>query len=1078
VGVAEQGRERKVVTVLFADLVGFTARSERLDPEDVEAILRPYHERLRSELERFGGTVEKFIGDAVMALFGAPVAHEDDPERAVRAALAIRDWAREQVEVQVRVGVNTGEALINLGARPESGEGMAAGDVVSTAARLESAAPVNGVLVGAATYRATREAIDYRDAGAAEAKGKSVPVRVWEAVAARARVTTEAVSASSPLVGRERELALLSELLVRVREESSPQLVTLVGVPGIGKSRLVYELMQMVERGGVLTYWRRGASLPYGAAVPLWGLAEIVKAQAGILESDDTREVGTKLHSAVEGVLSDPRERGWVELHLRPLVGIAAHELASEGRRSEAFAAWRRFFEGLAEHRPLVLVFEDLHWADDELLEFVDHLVEWADAVPILVVCTSRPELLERRPAWGGGKLNATTLSLAPLSEDDTSRLLGSLLERPLLPAEMQADLLARAGGNPLYAEQYAQMLLEDSGNDDLPMPESVQGVIAARLDRLPREEKALLQDAAVLGKVFWLGGIVDGRSRGEAETALHALHRKGFVQRARTSSVADESEYSFLHILVRDVAYGQIPRGERAEKHRRAAEWIESLGRPEDYAETLAHHYLSALKLARSSGQPTDKLVERARLALREAGDRATALNAFDPAARSYASALELWPTDDRERPRLLLSYGAALAIGREAGQGELEEAVRGLTNLGDRENGARAEILLADAAWRAGQRDMADAHLERAVDLVDEIPSSPAKATVLSEVSRYHMLADRAKQAIQVGREALEMADEIGLDEIRAHALNNIGSSRVHLGDPAGIGDLERSIEISNELGSPESLRGYNNLFSNHVSLGDLRSAAAAVRSGLLVAEPFGNVGANARWLRFEPVHIAYWEGRWDEALSLIDETLSELGSGHALSRYAFEMRGRIRLARDDVSGALEDAQTSLEHARQAKDPQTLFPALSFAALASFEAARTCEAALLADELLALRPANHVIPHHISPLLDLSMVLAGLGRSEDLVDAIRHAPTQTLHVEAAEAMARRDYLAAADIFVQMGSLPNEACARLRAAAQLVDAKERAAADEQLHPALAFWRAVAATRYVREGEALLAEIA
>ena len=481
--MAEPHRERKVVTVLFADLVGFTARAEELDPEDVEAILRPYHAGLRTELERFGGTVEKFIGDAVMALFGAPVAHEDDPERAVRAALAIRDWVSEQGEIQVRIAVHTGEALINLGARPESGEGMAAGDVVNTTARLQSAAPRNGILVGESTYRATRPAIDYREAGAVEAKGKTVPVRVWEAVAARSRVTSEAVSVSSPLVGRDRELAVLSELLVRVRDEASPQLVTLVGVPGIGKSRLVHELMQIVERGGVLTYWRRGRSLPYGEAVPLWALSEMVKAQAGILEGDDPDAVHDKLHEEVSRLIPERREATWVESHLRPLVGAGGEDEQPADRRDEAFTAWRRLFEGMAEDRPLVLVFEDLHWADDDLLDFVDHLVEWASGVPILIVATARPELLERRPAWGGGKLNATTLSLAPLSEAHTSRLLVSLLDRPLLAAEALADLLARAGGNPLYTEQYAQMLREGADNADLPVPESIQGVIAARLD-------------------------------------------------------------------------------------------------------------------------------------------------------------------------------------------------------------------------------------------------------------------------------------------------------------------------------------------------------------------------------------------------------------------------------------------------------------------------------------------------------------------------------------------------------------------------------------------------------------------
>jgi class 3 adenylate cyclase/tetratricopeptide (TPR) repeat protein len=1068
-------RERKVVTVLFADLVGFTARAEQLDPEDVEAILRPYQERLRRELERFGGTVEKFIGDAVMALFGAPVAHEDDPERAVRAALAIRDWAREEEGPQVRIAVTTGEALINFGARPDAGETMATGDVVNTTARLQAAAPVNGVLVGEVTERATRGVIEYRDADTIEAKGKAEPIPVWEAVQARSRVTTEAVSTRTPLVGRERELAVLHELLVRVREESAPQLVTLVGVPGIGKSRLVYELLQIVEESGVLTYWRRGRSLPYGDGVPLWALSEMVKAQAGILESDAPEEAADKLQLAVENAIRDPREASRVEPHLRAIAGIAASEETAVDRRSEGFAAWRRFFESLAEQRPLVLVFEDLQWADEELLEFVDYLVEWASAVPVLIVCTARPELLERRPGWGGGKLNATTLSLAPLSETDTSRLLASLLERPLLPAETQQQLLLRAGGNPLYAEQYAQLLLEGSDSGQLPVPESVHGIIAARLDRLPAGEKLLLQDAAVLGKVFWLGGLVDGRSRSETEQHLHALERKAFVQRARSSSVAEQAEHAFLHLLVRDVAYGQIPRAERAEKHRRAAAWIESLGRPQDHAEMLAYHYSTALDLARASGLPTEQLADRGRLVLREAGDRSMALNAFDSAARSYRSALELWPDDDRERPRLLLALGRALALGQEAGEDELVAAVDGLVAVGDRERAAEAEILLADDHWRSGRRDECYAHVEGAVNLVADIPSSPAKARVLSEVSRYHMLADRFEEAIRLGGEALEMASKWGLDEIRAHALNNIGSARIHSGDAGGIDDLERSIELSNEIGSPESLRGYNNLFSNYVAIGVLAKAAVAVRAGLPVAERFGNAGSNARWLRFERVHVACWEGRWEEAVALIDESLSEVGHGHALSRYGLEVRGRIRLARDDTSGALEDAKASLALARRAKDPQTLFPALSFAAVASLEASRVSDAERLAEELLALKPADHMIPHHISPLLDLAWVLAALDRSQELLEATRRAAIRTPHVAAAEAFARGEYLEAAEIFVEMGSLPNEAFARLRAAGQLVSEDHRAEADEQLQKALLFYRSVGATRHINEGETLLA---
>jgi class 3 adenylate cyclase len=580
--------ERKVVTVLFADLVGFTARAEQLDPEDVRSVLAPYYARLRGELERFGGTVEKFIGDAVMAVFGAPVTHEDDPERAVRAALAIRDWAREESSVEVRIGVNTGEALISLGARPSAGEGMAAGDVVNTAARLQSAAPINGILVGETTYRATADVIDYREADSVEAKGKAEPVRVWEADEPRSRVATEAVSLQAPLVGRKREIDQLVDAFERARQERATLLVTVAGVPGIGKSRLVAELFAHAESLPDFVHWRHGRSLPYGEGVTFWALTEMVKSHAGILESDAPEDVERKLHEIVMQSVGESEQR-WVESKLRPLVGLGGGEDVG-GEREEAFSAWRRFFESIAEQRPLVMVFEDLHWAGDELLDFVDALPDWIEDVPLLVLCTARPELLDRRSGWGGGKRNAITISPSPLDSDDTARLIAALLDRSVLPAETQEELLARAGGNPLYAEQFVRMLSE-RGEIKGELPENVQGIIAARLDSLADDEKRLLQDAAVVGKVFWTSSLaaVNESERALLEQRLRSLVRKEFVRRERRASVEGESEYAFNHVLVRDVAYGQIPRSERADKHRRAAEWIESVGRAEDQAELLA---------------------------------------------------------------------------------------------------------------------------------------------------------------------------------------------------------------------------------------------------------------------------------------------------------------------------------------------------------------------------------------------------------------------------------------------------------------------------------------------------------
>ena len=483
--------ERKVVTVLFADLVGFTSRAERMDPEEVRSLLRPYHARLRDELERFGGTVEKFIGDAVMAVFGAPVAHEDDAERAVRAALAIRDWILdEQVELQLRIGVNTGQALVSLGARPEEGEGMVAGDVVNTAARLQSNAPVNGILVGDTTCRATRDAIDYRPAEPVQAKGKADPVEAWEALEARGRVGVDiSTRVRTPLVGRRRELDSLLDAFERTWGARSVQLVTLVGEPGIGKSRLVYELFEAVERHPELVFWRQGRSLPYGEGVSFWALGEMVKAHTGILETDGEEEADRKLRASVMATVpADDVE--WTIAQLRPLAGIEDTGGRSDNQE-EAFAAWRGFLEGVADQRPLVLVFEDLHWADDGLLDFVDHLVDWATRVPLLVVATARPELLSRRSGWGGGKANALTLSLAPLSGDETAELVHALLDRAAIPADLQATLLERAGGNPLYAEEFVRLLDERSDDASLPGDRAGDHRGASRRARSRREGAA-----------------------------------------------------------------------------------------------------------------------------------------------------------------------------------------------------------------------------------------------------------------------------------------------------------------------------------------------------------------------------------------------------------------------------------------------------------------------------------------------------------------------------------------------------------------------------------------------------------
>jgi tetratricopeptide (TPR) repeat protein len=570
---------------------------------------------------------------------------------------------------------------------------------------------VNGILVGERTFRATRQAIEYRPAEPVVAKGKKEPVPVWEAVAARARLGVDvAHHAETVLVGRDRELGALRDALARVRAERCPQLVTLIGVPGIGKSRLVYELRQVVDAQVELIAWRQGRSLPYGEGVSFWALAEIVKAQVGILETDTAAEAQAKLAQGTAVVMGGAAEADWVARHLSPLAGLGSGNGGSAaGARGEAFAAWRLFVEAVAEARPLVLVFEDLHWADEGLLDFVEYLAEWSGSVPLLLVGTARPELLARRPGWAGGKPNALTLSLAPLSDGDTARLIGLLSGRAVIEAGQQAQLLAHAGGNPLYAEQYMQMLADQAAGAQLPVPESVQGIIGARLDLLAPAEKRLLHDAAVIGKVFWpgavaaLGGIPGGGEPGEValEEWRHALERRQFVRRERASSVAGQTQYAFTHVLVRDVAYGQIPRAARAEKHVATAGWIESLGRAEDYAEMLAHHYLSAVDLARAAGQDTAEMAPKARAALQAAGDRAYALNSFAPAAGYYRAALALWPPGARkERAGLLRLLGTMLFEAGELEQAEalLAEGAEVAAAAGLPAVGARIRVLLAE--------------------------------------------------------------------------------------------------------------------------------------------------------------------------------------------------------------------------------------------------------------------------------------------------------------------------------------------------------------------------------------------
>jgi class 3 adenylate cyclase/tetratricopeptide (TPR) repeat protein len=1067
-------RERKVVTVVFCDLVGFTSRAESMDPEDVAALLQPYHQRVRAELERHGGTVEKFIGDAVMALFGAPVAHEDDPERAVRAALAIRDFAIEE-SLELRVGITTGEALITLDARPDAGEGMASGDVVNTAARLQAAAPVNGVLVDETTYRTTRSAIDHEEVPAVDAKGKSQAIPVWQAMKAHARFGVDiAHEARSELVGRAREFTVLRETFHRARHDRVPQLVTLVGVPGIGKSRLVYELSLVADADPELITWRQGRCLAYGDGVTLWALGEIVKAQAAVLEQDTSDDVRAKIRRAAEDALPGSEDLAWVESHLLALVGLTDEAELGGDRRNEAFSAWRRFLEGLAEERPLVVVFEDLHWADESLLDFIDELVDWVTEVPLLVVGTARPELLERRPGWGGGKLNSTTLALSPLSQEQTALLIGQLLGRPVLEAEEQQALLERAGGNPLYAEQFADLFRERGSTDELPLPETLQGIIAARLDGLPDREKGLLQDAAVVGKVFWASALQ--RDSDDALGALHTLERKGFVRRQKRSSLEGESEFAFAHALVRDVAYAQIARADRSVKHRDTAEWIESLGRPEDHAEMVAHHWRSALELSRASGADDPKLVDRTRLALRHAGDRAFALNSFPTAAALYEDALALWPSDDSERPQLRFATGRALHYAYDERRVEaLERARDALLAVDDTDLAAEAESFLGLISWYRGRGEAAREHMTRAAALAGD-SISPSAARVLAVSARMREIGFEHELASQLADSALTMAETLGLDEIRAHALTTVGMTKNSTGDTSGIEDMEHALELALSIDSPVAGPILNNLAVEAFMTGELTRTEELYAESIRLSQRLGD-RESARFTEANQIWMDYLLGRWDVALRRTGEFIAacEAGAAHA-NEYAMRIiRGSIRLARGDLDGALADHQRGLELARAFDDAADITAALSVCATTHAYRQEVEEARAFAEELIAfIRGVG------VGRVNELAALAGELGIREKLLETIDANPLKRVVVwrDAVRAALRGDLVAAAEIASKTGSVTWEAVMRFHAGEELVALGRRAEGEAQLRKALEFYESVDASFYLQRGEALLAKTA
>jgi len=1042
--------------VLFADLVGFTASSESADPEDVRARLRTYHEHVRGVLERHGGLVEKYVGDAVMAVFGAPVAHEDDAERAVRAGLRVVEVIAElnerepELRLQVRVGVNTGEALVSLTPRVDLGEGVVAGDVVNTAARVQTAAPVGAVAVSSRTYELTERIFEYESLPSALAKGKTQPLELWHARAPRARVGTDVTrSFTTPLIGRDLERMLLTSIFERAAAQQLFQLVTIVGEPGIGKSRLVAELFAYLSQRPGLVRWRQGRCLPYGDGIAFWALGEIVKAEAGILESDSPAEAAAKLDRTLPEAWGD---RAWLAARLGPLVGVQG-ERAS---RAESFAAWRRFLELLAVETPAVLVVEDLHWADAAMLEFLEYLAEESQEIPLVVLCTARPELYERSPTFGGLAKNASRINLTPLADSETVELLTLLGGRTSLPTELEA-LLDLVEGNPLFAEELVGLLADrdrPAGASASELPGSLQALIAARLDTLGADRKALLQDAAVLGKTFWPAALaaMGVRDRDEVELMLRELVRKELVRAQRASSVAGEQEYSFWHALIRDVCYSQIPRSTRAAKHQQAAAWLRELTgeRDDDVADVLAHHYATALELHTAAGDSHDPtLVDCTVHYLALAADRALPLDAGAAATR-IERALALTPTGHAERARLL-ERSAEIARHQnnlEEARQALEQAIDLYRNTGDPHGLGRTLSALPLVLHALGEPSRAHL-LDEAIEVLEaEPPSAELVAAYCRRASDFIVVSDH-KGALVAADKALALAERLGLDE-SARALGYRGLARAHLGERGGIDDLHQARDRAVERG--ETYRAaafYNNLAGLLWAFDGPEQAIECGLDGIAFCKQRG-ITSLALAMDGQNTNLLAEAGRTREALAAAQRLATSGSLSVEVEVIAAELRLRTR--RDELDSALlERALRLADRIRSIAEPQLtslLWPPAAEATMAADQREAT---RLLLDELSALAgdKADHYYAAGLPTATRVAIALGEIQLAERLIagmnpvipiqqHAARHATAELTAASGRHRDALALYAETAEGWRQFGAPPERAYALLGQAQSL----------------------------------------
>jgi predicted ATPase/class 3 adenylate cyclase len=1006
--------ERRLVSLLFADLVGFTSLSESRDSEEVRELLSRYFATCRRLVELYGGTVEKFIGDAVMAVWGTPTATEDDAERAVRAALdlvaAVSALGDEigAPQLQARAGVLTGEAAVNLAA---IGEGMVAGDLVNTASRVQSVADPGTVLVGEATRRATERAVVYEEAGGFELKGKEGKTALWRALrvvsGVRGQLKSEGLEA--PFVGRERELRQIKDLFHVCAEERRAHLVSVTGIAGIGKSRLAWEFYKYIDGLADTTYWHRGRCLAYGEGVTYWALADMVRMRCQIAEDELPAVAEQKLQAALDEYLLDPEERRFVEPRLAQLLGLGEHEARD---RQDLFAAWRLFFERLAETYPTVLAFEDMQWADASLLDFVEYLLEWSRNHPVYVITLARPELLERRPNWGAGHRNFTSLYLEPLSEQAMEELLAGLV--PGLPAALRSQILARAEGVPLYAVETVRMLLDRGllGADgaayqvtgeieSLDVPETLHALVAARLDGLSPEERRLLQDAAVLGKTFTPEALaaLTGLERGPLEELLSRLVRREVLGLQSDPRSPEQGQYGFLQDLLRRVAYETMSKRERRAKHLAAADYLATSLAEDEVAEVVASHLLDAYRLE-PDGAEAQALRAHANAALLRAGERAGSLGASAEAQRYFEQAAELAgePTDQAAAAsragEMALVAGAA-----ERAASLFEQAIALYEQSGQTHAAARASSSLARTEQLEGRQQEAIERMERAYAVIAEDKPDAVLTLLAVRLGHTHFLAGNPEQAAEWTERGLDLAESLQLPEMLARGWN-AKASILSLRRPEEARALFQAAfdtALAHELHF-DACRTCTNLSDLAFRTDRYSQSLAHLEQALALARKIGD--RHLEWFSLsEMTYALTMLGRWDEALARLAEIPGEqLETNSALTSplsgviEIYLHRGDLDRARGLLATYEQLARTASSDVQAQAGYHAATAALRLVEGNAHDALTAAEKAMA--ERAALGIAAQDVKHGFIRALDAALALGELGKAEAILTIIDQLP------------------------------------------------------------------------------------